>query len=144
MTERRRAFENLIPKCYVKVMKHIVPLVLALSFSPVVATADEVQQDRGLSLMEQGAKLFMEGILKEMEPAIDEFEGFKEQMGPALKNFASKMGPKLAELMEKVDDWSAYNAPEMQPNGDIIIRRKPDHPMEKPDKPTIPAPQIDL
>lgn len=125
-------------------MKHIVPVILTLSFSPIIATAEEAQVDRGLSLMDRGAKMFMEGILKEMEPAIDEFEGLKEQMGPVLKNFASEMGPKLAELMEQVDDWSVYSAPEMQPNGDIIIRRKPDHPMEKSEKPTEPAPQIDL
>ena len=41
-------------------------------------------------------------------------------------------------------DWSAYEAPEMLPNGDIIIRRKPDHPLTPPETPTEPAPQIEL
>ena len=122
-------------------MKSFVPLVVALSFIPFAAVAEE---ERGLSLMERGAQLFMQGILKEMEPAIDEFEGFADQMGPALKNFAIEMGPKLTELLDQVDDWSAYTAPEMLPNGDIIMRRKPDHPLMPPDTPTEPAPQIEL
>ncbi|MGJ8625736.1 MAG: hypothetical protein ACSHXB_02145 [Sulfitobacter sp.] len=122
-------------------MKHVVSLVAALTMFPLVAGAEE---DRGLSLMERGAQLFMEGILKEMEPAIDEFSGLADQMGPALKNFATEMGPKLTELLEQVDDWSAYTAPEILPNGDIIIRRKPDHPMVPPETPTEPAPQIEL
>ena len=88
--------------------------------------------------------MFMEGILKEMEPAIEEFSGLADQMGPALKSFAQEMGPKLTELLEEVEDWSAYQAPEMLPNGDIVIRRKPDHPLVKPETPTEPAPQIDL
>ena len=94
--------------------------------------------------MERGAQLFMEGILKEMEPAIEEFEGLADKMGPALKMFADEMGPKLAEILEQVDDWTAYQAPEMLPNGDIIIRRKPDHPLVPPETPTQPAPQIEL
>lgn len=122
-------------------MKHVVSLVAVLTVFPLIAGAEE---ERGLSLMERGAQLFMEGILKEMEPAIDEFSGLTEKMGPALKNFATEMGPKLTELLEQVDDWSAYTAPEMLPNGDIIIRRKPDHPMVPPETPTEPEPQIEL
>ena len=128
-------------KRYIVVMKNLMPIIVALSFIPFAVSAEE---ERGLSLMERGAQLFMEGILKEMEPAIDEFEGFAEQMGPALKNFATEMGPKLNELLNQVEDWSAYSAPEMLPNGDIIIRRKPDHPMLPPNTPTEPAPQVEL
>jgi hypothetical protein len=94
--------------------------------------------------MERGAQLFLEGILKEMEPTIDEFSGLAEQMAPALRNFAQEMGPRLTELLEEVEDWSVYQAPEMLPNGDIIIRRKPDDPMVPPETPTEPAPQIEL
>ena len=39
-----------------------------------------------------------------------------------------EMGPALAEIADKVEDWSRYEAPEILPNGDIIIRRKPDLP----------------
>ncbi|MEW9921454.1 hypothetical protein AB2B41_17735 [Marimonas sp. MJW-29] len=124
-------------------MKRIAALALALSLAAPVARAQE-EDERGLSLMERGAQLFMEGILREMEPAIEEFQGFADDIGPALRQFAQEMGPKLGELLDEVEDWSAYEAPEMLPNGDIIIRRKPNHPMTPPETPTEPAPQIEL
>lgn len=105
---------------------------------------EEAPSERGLSLMERGAQLFMEGILDEMEPALDGVEGLAQQMAPALRNFAKEMGPKLSEILEDVEDWNAYQAPEMLPNGDIIIRRKPDHPLVPPETPTEPEPQIEI
>lgn len=124
-------------------MRRIAPLlVAALIATPIVAEETETP---GLSLMERGALLFMEGILKEMEPAIDEFSELTDQMGPALKNFADEMGPKLTELLAEVEDWAAYEAPEVLPNGDIIIRRKQPLPDVAPESlPQEPAPQIDL
>ena len=55
-----------------------------------------------------------------------------------------EMGPAMIELMDEVKDWSAYEAPEILENGDIIIRRKPQEPAPEisPD-PTAP-PQIEL
>lgn len=122
-------------------MTRILFICLLLAASSVSAQEEE---ERGLSLMERGAKMFMEGILGEMEPAIEEMEGLAERMGPALRSFAREMGPKLTEILEQVEDWNAYQAPEMLPNGDILIRRKPDHPLEEPETPTEPSPQIDL
>ena len=74
--------------------------------------------------MERGAKLFMQGILEEMEPALKELEGLKDDLEPALRGFAKEMGPALRDLLEQVEDWSAYHAPEILPNGDIILRKK--------------------
>lgn len=119
----------------------IAPVVIcALSITP--ASAQE--EDSGLGPLERGALLLMEGILKEMEPAIEEFEELADKMAPALKTFADEMGPKLAEILNEVEDWTAYQPPEMLPNGDIIIRRKPDTPLVEPETPAEPAPQIDL
>ena len=115
-------------------------IVTALAAAPAHAQ----DGDDGLSLMERGAQLFMEGILKEMEPAIEEFQGLADDIGPALQQFAQEMGPRLGEILDQVEDWSAYEPPEILPNGDIIIRRKPSHPLTPPEKPTEPAPQIDL
>ncbi len=72
---------------------------------------------------------FLEGLLEEMEPAFEGMRGFMAEMGPA-----------LGELMEEVEDWSRYEAPEVLPNGDIIIRRKPDESPPPEDSP----PPIDL
>lgn len=122
-------------------MKRIVPLLAAFAFSTTAAVAEE---DQGLTLMERGAQMFLEGILKEMEPAIEEFGGLADEVGPALRQFADEMGPKLIDLLGEIEDWSVYQPPEVLPNGDIIIRRKPEHPLVPPETPTEPAPQIDL
>lgn len=45
-----------------------------------------------------------------------------------MREFSDTMSPMAERLKEIVDDLDAYEAPEMLPNGDIIIRRKPDAP----------------
>ncbi len=82
--------------------------------------------------MERGAELFLEGLRQEMEPAIGDLRALADQFGPALQSFMQEMGPALADLAAQVQDWSTYEAPEMLPNGDIIIRKKP--PQEQPDQ----------
>lgn len=94
---------------------------LVLFFALTFATAVSAQSsDDAPSLMERGAQLLLEGILKELEPALDGFE----DMAPQLRDFAARMGPALVEMLDEVKDWSRYHPPEMLPNGDIIIRRK--------------------
>ena len=122
-------------------MKQIAIPLFALSLLAMPAAA---QDSEGPSLMERGAQLFLEGMLKEMAPAIEEFEGLADDLGPVLRGFADEMGPKLAEILGQVEDWSAYEVPEILPNGDIIIRRKTDRPLTKPDTKSDPSPQIDL
>lgn len=100
-------------------------LILAAPLTAQDAPAQDdppPEAENGLSLMERGARLLMEGMMREMEPAI---EGL-EEMGPMVRGFAREMGPALAEIFEEVKDWSVYHPPEMLPNGDIIIRRKPE------------------
>ena len=59
----------------------------------------------GRDLMGQALELFMEGLVQEMEPALQDLTGL-------------------------LDDFDAYHLPEVLPNGDIIIRRKrPDEPV---------------
>lgn len=98
--------------------RYIVPVAVFLCAAPVAA--QQTEPDEGLSLMERGAQMLMEGLLKELEPAL---EGL-EDLGPSLREFAQSMGPALADLMAEIEDWSAYHPPEMLPNGDIIIRRR--------------------
>ncbi|KIN61692.1 hypothetical protein Z945_2685 [Sulfitobacter noctilucae] len=131
---------------YIQAMKNIAACFFAffLTVPAAFAQDSDAPPSEGLSLMEWGAQMFLDGILKEMEPAIEDFSGLAEEMGPALRQFADQMGPKLADLMNEIEDWSAYLPPEVLPNGDIIIRRKPEAPMVPPATPTEPAPQIDL
>ncbi len=93
----------------------------APSEAPAQAPAEA---EDGSSLMERGARLFLEGLLREMEPAIEELQGLADEAEPALRQFAERMGPALAGILGRIDDLSNYELPEMLPNGDIIIRRK--------------------
>lgn len=95
-------------------------LMVALAL-PAVAEEEEAP-----SLMERGFEMFLEGLLQEMEPALDDLQGFAEDMGPAFREFGEAMGPMMRDLFEKVDDINLYELPDVLPNGDIIIRRKPD------------------
>lgn len=87
--------------------------------------------ETGGGLMQRGLQLFMDGLLQEMEPAL---EGLQD-LGPEMLGFLREMGPALAELMEDIKDWSAYHPPEILPNGDIIIRRKDPGEMSDPAAP---------
>ena len=100
---------------------------------PLPATAQD-SDGSGTNNMERGLRLFLDGLLNEMEPALEGLQDF----GPELRNFMSQMGPSLRELMGEIQDWSVYEAPEILPNGDIIIRRKP--------KPAVPEgeDQVDI
>ena len=97
-------------------------LVVTLGTGPV--SAQETPQDEGLSLMERGAQMFLRGLMDEAEPAMKEMQRLIDEMQPAMRQFVQEMGPALSELLGKVDDLSNYHAPEMLPNGDIILRRK--------------------
>lgn len=97
-------------------------LVLALSATPSLAADDET----GKSLMERGAELFLKGLQQEMEPKLEDLRGMAEKFGPSMRSFIEQMGPAFVDMVDEVKDWSRYEAPEMLPNGDIIIRRKPD------------------
>lgn len=59
-------------------------------------------------------------------------ERFSTDSEDMMQQFIDEMGPALTELQDTISDWSNYAAPEVLPNGDIIIRRKPDAAPEKP------------
>ncbi|WP_425049712.1 hypothetical protein [Psychromarinibacter sp. S121] len=87
-------------------MKQIVPAVLcaAMLVAPLPAVAqDDSEMSEGLSLLEEGTKLLLRGLMNEMGPAMEEMS---------------------EELRGAIKDMSAYHAPEVLPNGDILIRRK--------------------
>ncbi|NVO54523.1 hypothetical protein HW561_01805 [Rhodobacteraceae bacterium B1Z28] len=122
-------------------MKRILTIA-AISATLVLPAA--AQEDNGQSLMEQGAELFFDGLRKEMEPALDDLLGLANEFGPAMQSFFAEMGPAIAELAGEIKDWSAYEAPEMLPNGDIIIRKKtPQDPSDDAEK-TEEAPEGEI
>ena len=89
-------------------------LALMMFATPVYAQQSPAPPaEEGWSLMERGAKLLFDGLMSEMEPALDD-------MGRAL----AQMEPALRDLVTMLGDIRFYHAPEKQPNGDILIRRK--------------------
>ncbi len=81
-------------------------IALALFLTATPAAAQE--EDRGRDLMAEALRLFMQGFMAEMEPALEDLQGF-------------------------VDNLNAYHPPEILPNGDILIRRKTPEEMGAPE-----------
>lgn len=100
---------------YSLVMKHIIiALAIALTAAPVAAQdAFSKDAEKGFSLLEEGAELVLRGLMADMEPALGD-------MAKALQ----EAEPMLRDLMAMMDELTQYHAPEMLPNGDILIRRK--------------------
>ena len=80
-------------------------MALWLAAVPVAAQDSEVEE--GMDLLSDGTRMLLEGLLGQMEPALRELQGA------------------LREL-------DAYHAPEILPNGDILIRRKTPEEMQTP------------
>ncbi|MDX8347624.1 AAA+ family ATPase [Cognatiyoonia sp. IB215446] len=119
-------------------MRQIVALTLALGLSvaPAMAQDNDTEITDGFNLMEEGARMLMRGLMSEVEPAITGLRDSLEDMAPELGEFVVTMGPALSDLLNQVDDFNNYQAPEFLPNGDIIIRRKPDAPIWVPESDT--------
>ncbi|MEX0350491.1 MAG: hypothetical protein AB3N15_13795 [Paracoccaceae bacterium] len=109
-------------------------MMLAIALTAGLAVPASAQEDEGKSLMELGAELFFDGLRQEMEPALENLLGLADEFGPSMLSFFEEMGPAFADMTKEVKDWSVYEMPEILPNGDIIIRRKPE-PEVKPDTP---------
>lgn len=106
-------------------MKHISSIILAVSLAaapaaPAVAQTEKDDIRDGMDLLQEGTRLLLEGLMKEIGPALLELEG-------------------------KIYDLNAYRAPEVLPNGDIIIRRKvPLTPEDQVPKDHVPEGETDL
>ena len=86
-------------------MKRCLTIVLLCLALPVHA---QDEGSTGRDLMAEALRLFMQGFMAEMEPALEDLQGF-------------------------VDNLNAYHAPEILPNGDILIRRKTPEEMGAPE-----------
>lgn len=94
----------------------IGPLVVLLA-APALAEEPSGSAEEGFSLLREGARVLMESLFSEMEPALDDMQ---EGLGEALR----RMEPMMRDLGAMMGELDNYHAPEMLPNGDIIIRRK--------------------
>lgn len=77
-----------------------VLFVLCLSLAPLSASAEEQSEfERWQELLEKSTEALLGDIINEL-------------------------GPELVEMMEGLNSLRGYHAPEVLPNGDIIIRRR--------------------
>ncbi|WP_371933258.1 hypothetical protein [Ruegeria discodermiae] len=125
-------FEHRPNRAYTQLMR----MMLAIALTAGLAVPVSAQEDQGRSLMDLGAELFLDGLRQEMEPTLQGLLGLADELGPSMLSFFEEMGPAFADMAQEVKDWSVYEMPEILPNGDIIIRRKPEPgPDPKPETP---------
>ncbi|MDR0810343.1 MAG: AAA+ family ATPase [Gemmobacter sp.] len=92
----------------------LAPIALALSLGAAFAQDDPPPTSEPPGLMERGVEMFLRGLMEEMAPTMRDME-------EALRD----LQPQAQKLMEMIGDFRNYEMPEMLPNGDILIRRKP-------------------
>lgn len=81
----------------------------------------------GFSLLEEGSKLILRGLIQEMQPHLDEMEEAMKGIEPALRELEPglrAMLPMLRDLALMIDDLQNYDPPVKLPNGDILLRRR--------------------
>lgn len=91
-------------------MKHLAAAAIAIIFLAQPSLAQEREESERL--------LPNEEEMRELGELAQEF----------MLELTDRMAPMAERLRDMVDDLDAYEAPEMLPNGDIIIRRKPNAP----------------
>ncbi len=125
-------------------MKIALTCALLLAASPLMAQTllEDVPEEPGF--LERGAERLLREFMEEMAPALDEAEQAFRDMEPTFR----AMLPMMRELAEMIGDIDHYHMPEKLPNGDILLRRKPDLPPEperRPERdPERPMPQPGL
>ncbi|MQQ07665.1 hypothetical protein GFB49_04280 [Epibacterium sp. SM1979] len=132
----------ILPQSFCQSLCRSTLLGAALALS-LTGPAAAQSSDDGPSLMERGADLFLRGLREEMAPTLEGFSELMGEIGPSMGEFLAQMGPALAEIAAEVQDWSAYELPEILPNGDIIIRKKRETP-ETPDSGAAPDTDIEI
>lgn len=73
-----------------------------------------------------------EGESRGILPSEEEMRQLGALAEKYLRDFADEVSPMIERLDTLIDDLDRYEAPEMLPNGDIIIRRRPDAPPFEP------------
>lgn len=112
--------------------QRLLPVLAIAVASATPLSAQVTDDDEGRSLMEEGARLFMRGLMDEFEPALRELEGIADEIEPAFREMVRQMGPAFAEIISTIDNLRYYEAPVLLDNGDILIRRRDDAPPYEP------------
>lgn len=114
-------------------------LLAALLAAAAPAVAPAVAQDAegpqgepsGFDLIGQGAGQLLQGFAAEAAPALDGIaQGLPDwgadwgaEVFPTVTAIVTEMGPGFFAAFRQVDSLANSEAPALQPNGDILIRR---------------------
>jgi hypothetical protein len=104
------------------------PLILALVLATAApALAQDTTPPPPPEAMPEGRPLmpFMELFTERSEEMMRQF---LEDIGPEMEQLMDGLLPELQRLADVLGGFVHYEMPEILPNGDIIIRRKPDAP----------------
>ena len=63
-----------------------------------------------------------------MPEALKDLEALTGQLEPPLRRFTNEKSAYLRDFLHLMGDWSVFSAPEILPNGDIILLKK--HPAQ--------------
>jgi hypothetical protein len=92
-------------------------IALALPLLGALSLPAPAQEAEDGSMMERGLRLFMDGLREEMEPALRDLGDLAQGAAPLLRDLQEELG-------RVIEDVDLYHAPEILPNGDILIRRR--------------------
>lgn len=67
------------------------------------------------------------------------FRDLERDVAPLLEGLGRRMEPYLRDLAEMLGDLNRWEAPEILPNGDILIRRRPAPPPDQPPESDAPV-----
>jgi hypothetical protein len=108
------------------------PILLPLAFLAAATPALAQDEPSGFDLIGEGAGQILQGLAAEAAPAIDGLTGGLPDWGaevfPTVTAIVSDLGPGFFDVFREVDSLANYEAPTIQANGDILIRRSPDAP----------------
>lgn len=96
-------------------LRALAIVAATVSFDATSAHADDAMSPRAVE----------SDVLGELDRRADELS---ESARRTIEEFVNLVGPMLTRLSRLIDDLPTYEAPEILPNGDILIRRKPDTP----------------
>ena len=116
-------------------MKHLALLPALLLAAPAPAQEADPPGPSGLDLIGEGAGQILQGLREDAQPALDGLAGLGAEAVPTLRVLVAEWGPGFLDVFRQVDSVANYEAPAIQPDGDILIRRRPGAPEWTPPAP---------
>jgi hypothetical protein len=114
-------------------MTRMLP-TFALLFASTPISAQGIGE--GLDQVGEGAGQILRGLVDEARPAVtgavEGVSGIAADLLPTFRLLAQEMGPAFVEVFGDIDSIEYYDPPVITPEGDIVLRRRPDAPTWEP------------